>query len=147
VSNRFDAMIEGLDLSHTDVEIGILIFDIEHRNMLDKLHHLYDGVASGRPKDDVLQSLAKLLTVSKQHFDHEEDYMSLLKYSDLEKHAEDHQTLISSLELFVVELLSKGAPAGRNLDEARLYFNQWLLDHILEHDRTLANFLTQKGIR
>lgn len=142
-----NAMTDGLDLSHTDVEIGILIFDVEHRNMLDKLHHLYDSVAGRRREHDVLQSLTKLLTVSKQHFDHEEDYMSLLKYSDLQKHTEDHQALISSLERFVVELLSESAPATRSLDQVRSFFGSWHTDHILEHDRTLANFLTQKGIR
>jgi hemerythrin len=146
-SDQSDAPSEGLDLSHTDVEIGILIFDVEHRVILDKLHHLYDVMVSGRSQHDVLQSLANLLAISKQHFDHEEDYMSLLKYGDLDKHTEDHRFLISSLEHFVVDLLSEGAVATRNLDKVRSFFGAWHRDHILEHDRTLANFLTQKGIR
>ena len=140
-------MPEALDLSHTDVEIGILIFDIEHRAMLDKLHHLYDGVANGHPKHDVLQSLAKLLAVSRQHFDHEEDYMKNFMYGDLHKHSEDHQMLISCMERFSDELFSQGASAARNLDKVRSLFRALLIEHFLEHDRKLANFLTQKGIR
>ncbi len=143
----FNPLIEGLDLSKTDVEIGILIFDIEHRDMLDKLYHLYDGVVGGRSERDVLQSLRKLLMASKQHFDHEEDYMKNLNYGDLQKHTEDHQTLLSSLEHFVVALFSKNGSNPRDLDEVRSFFIAWHTDHILEHDRMLANFLTQKGIR
>lgn len=140
-------MSEGLEISHTDVEIGILIFDIEHRAMLDKLQHLYDSVANGQSEQDVRQSLAKLIAVSKRHFDHEEDYMKDFKYGDLQKHTEDHQALISCLERFCEELFSQGASATRNLDKVRSFFRALLINHFLEHDRTLANFLTQKGIR
>jgi len=140
-------MPEALDLSHTDVEIGILIFDIEHRAMLDKLHIFYDGVASGQPKHDMLQTLANLLDVASQHFDHEEDYMKNFRYGGLQKHSEDHRALFSYLERLGDELFSQSASAARNLGKVRSFFRALLINHFLEHDRTLANFLTQNGIR
>ncbi len=135
------------DPSHTEVEVGILIFDIEHREMLDRLRRLYLGIAHGEPEARVRRALTGLLDVSKKHFDHEEDYMKTLEYADYRQHTDDHLALTASLESFVGELFAHGASTDRNLAHIGDFFRKWLLDHVLEHDRSLANFLAQKGLR
>jgi hemerythrin-like metal-binding protein len=144
---RTEAQDAGWELTHADVEVGILIFDIEHREMLDHIRRLYDGLAHGRPKHQVNQALARLLKVTNKHFQHEEDYMKTLGYPDYRQHADDHAALGANLQSFVDEHLAENANKERNLARVRTYFRKWLLDHILEHDRSLANFLAQKGIR
>jgi hemerythrin len=138
---------EPLDLSPGEVEVGILIFDVEHREMLDHLRRLYDGLAQEKPWRQVSQALSRLLVVTKKHFDHEEDYMRTLQYANYRQHAEDHLALGARLQAFMDEMVAESTPAERNLDRVRAFFRTWLLDHILEHDRSLANFLAQKGIR
>lgn len=144
---RPGATIEGLDISKADVEIGVLIFDVEHREMLAGLGDLYEAIADGQSKPHMRQALAKLLEVSKRHFEHEEDYMRDLNYDQYIPHKEDHDLLGLKLEGAVAALFSDGGSAAGNLASIPLFFKQWLLDHILEHDRSLAAFLAHKGIR
>lgn len=138
---------EDWDLAPAAVSVGILIFDVEHREMLDHLRQLYDGLAENRSERHIRQAMAKLTTISERHFAHEEDYMRTLNYADYRQHADDHHALCAGLETFMKELFAEDASTERNLAAVRAYFRKWLLDHILEHDRSFANFLMQKGIR
>lgn len=135
------------ELTHADVEVGILIFDIEHREMLDHLHRLYDGLVNRRPRLHITQALSRLLTVSRKHFQHEEEYMRTLGYPDYRQHADEHAALGANLQSFIDEYLAEDTNTERNLARVKAYFRTWLLDHILENDRSFANFLAQKGIR
>jgi hemerythrin len=138
---------EDWDLAPAAVSVGILIFDVEHREMLDRLRRLYDGLAENRSEQHVRETMAKLSAVAKRHFAHEEDYMRMLSYAEYRQHADDHRALSAALETFMNELFAEGACVERNLAAVQAFFRKWLLDHILEHDRSFANFLMQKGIR
>lgn len=138
---------EDWELAPTAVSVGILIFDIEHREMLDHLHRLYDGLAENRSERHLRQATAVLSAIAKRHFAHEEDYMQMLNYADYRQHADDHRALSAGLEAFMNDLFAEDASIERNLAAVQAFFRWWLLDHILEHDRSFANFLMQKGIR
>jgi hemerythrin len=139
--------VEDWDLAPAAVAVGILIFDVEHREMLGHLRRLYDGLAEGRPERQVRQTVADLLAVAKAHFHHEEEYMRMLDYSDYRRHSDDHYALGAKLQNFMDEMFATDASAERNLAEVRAFLKKWLLEHILEHDRSFANFLARKGIR
>ena len=135
------------DLTLHEVEVGVLIFDVEHRAMLEHLRRLFEGVAEGRPKSQLRQALTRLVEISEQHFAHEEDYMRMLSYPAYRQHTDDHRALRTGLQIFMDELFAEGASAEHNRARVSAFFRTWLLEHILEHDRSLANFLVQKGIR
>jgi hemerythrin len=139
--------VEDWDLAPAAVAVGILIFDVEHREMLGHLRRLYDGLAEGRPERQVRHIMADLLAVAKGHFNHEEEYMRMLDYPDYRQHADDHFALSTRLQTFMDAMFAKDASAERNLAEVRAFLKTWLLEHILEHDRSFANFLARKGIR
>jgi hemerythrin len=136
-----------LDLHQTEITVGIRIFDFEHREMMHHLRRLCDGLAEGRTRHQLHEYLSRLIAVTKRHFIHEEDYMRMVSYGDFWRHAEDHRVLAASLQSFVDELEDKGEAAERALAGLRTFFKVWLLDHVLEYDRSLANFLVQRGIR
>jgi hemerythrin-like metal-binding protein len=138
---------EDWDCSAAEATVGILVFDIEHREMLDHLRLLYEGLAQGRSERRLRQALTRLIAVTKRHCAHEEEYMRMLDYAAYRQHADDHAALSARLQKFMDELFADDASAERNLAAVRAFFGKWLLDHILEHDRSLANFLGQKGIR
>lgn len=140
------APFDGIDLSHAEVEIGISIFDIEHREMLRVLQELYGAIAASEPRVQVQRQLARLIDITNQHFAHEEQYMREFRYPDASRHLDDHNSLGVTLETFVAELYSDAATETQNLEKVRAYFKRWLLDHILEFDLALANFLVQRQI-
>jgi hemerythrin len=139
--------VEDWDQAPAAIAVGILIFDVEHREILGRLRRLYDGLAEARPERQVYHAMADLLAVAKGHFHHEEEYMQMLDYSEYRQHSDDHRALAARLETFTDELFAKDISAERKLAAVQAFLKRWLLEHILEHDHSFANFLARKGIR
>jgi hemerythrin len=87
--------------------------------------------------------LGELAREARLHFQREEEVMRTDEYPDFDDHKADHDLLLAELSVLARELHDAGA---QHLDEAGLdTLKDWLLGHVLDFDRRLADFLKNPG--
>jgi methyl-accepting chemotaxis protein len=90
----------------------------------------------GPPLSKALEELAQ---EARLHFQREEEVMRTDGYPNYADHKADHDLLLAELSVLIRELQDARA---RHLDEAVLgQLKDWLLGHVLDFDRRLADFL------
>lgn len=123
------------------LEVGFM--DEDHRNLAIFLNELARewgpaGDAEGG-SEVLLASLEELGHHTREHFRREEEVMRTLRYPDLPAHKSEHDLLLADL-VGTVRGLRRGGAAS--LDTGTLHaLKDWLIGHVLEMDRPLAEFL------
>lgn len=91
---------------------------------------------NGLPLSDALEELAR---EARLHFQREEEVMRIDGCPDFDDHKADHDLLLAELSILIRELQNANA---HHLDETVLgTLKDWLLGHVLDFDRRLADFL------
>ena len=84
-------------------------------------------------------ALAELAAHSRAHFEREEEVMRVDDFPGLRDHKSEHDLLLAELSMTVRELRRSGAQwLSQDLLDG---LKDWLLGHVLEMDRELADFL------
>jgi len=126
----------------SEFENGIIWQDLQHRELIQAVHKLYNAVAS-KQDDSVIQSIVEFLhDYTKNHFDMEERYMEESNYPDLLSHIERHKEFIQMLEDFESERTQTKYISNLSLCYD---LNEWTLTHIRTYDRVLADFLQNES--
>jgi len=126
----------------SEFENGIIWQDLQHRELIQAVHKLYNAVAS-KQDDSVIQSIVEFLhDYTKNHFDMEERYMEESNYPDLLSHVERHKEFIQMLEDFESERTQTKYISNLSLCYD---LNEWTLTHIRTYDRVLADFLQNES--
>lgn len=129
------------------LDVGFM--DEDHRHLAALLNRLArdHGVraeAPGQPiadpgaasLHDALNALAREV---RQHFHREEEVMRTDAYPDFGAHKADHDLLLAELSVLMRELRESGSAC---LTQAALEgLKDWLMGHVLDFDRPLAEFL------
>lgn len=127
-----------LDKAHL---FGIVDLDNEHLDLANTLNKLNAAVRSNAPAENTAQLLNTLATQIGTHFQSEERLMDEHGYSDSYVHKKEHQRLIDELG-YLKDKFSRG---GEMVVLHSL--KQWLLDHIANSDRRLAEFILQHRVK
>ena len=117
-------------LWNDDYSIGHDAIDSEHKRLFEIAGQIF---AINNPLMDltaIKKIVYQLYDSMKKHFEHEEDYMTHVVYSDTGAHKEKHAEIIS--EMNDILKLSKNFIQIENRLESLL--RKWLLDHILNED-------------
>lgn len=94
----------------------------------------------GPPLAEALEELAQ---EARSHFQREEELMRTDQYPDFDDHKADHDLLLAELSVLVRELQDAKT---EHLDASVLdTLKDWLLGHVLDFDRRLADFLKNPG--
>ncbi len=121
---------------------GISEFDAEHRNLVDRINHLYEAIRGKEGEQSLPKIIDDLIEYTEVHFAHEEQLMTEHKYPELEAHREKHAELRNKVDEFKQQL-EKG-----DSQLPLLLFNflrDWLLHHIVEVDGKYRDFFKEKG--
>ena len=131
------------------LEVGFM--DDDHRLLADVLNRIardfgdwsgppgLPGVATGRSASDLLGALDDLGQHVRGHFQREEDVMRTLDYRDYPAHKSEHDILLAEYAVMVRGIRASGR---ETLDISTLEtLKDWLMGHVLEVDRQLAEFL------
>jgi len=120
--------------------VGIREIDDQHAEMASLIKRL--GTISGEASDDHVIAeclLRELSAFTEYHFASEHRLMRQFSYPSIYEHDQAHARLLSELERIKLEELKSG-------DEFLFaYMRKWLLEHILEYDKPLAQFLRQNN--
>ena len=124
------ALIEWTD----EFVLGVPEVDREHRELIDMINALHDGMGSEPPHPRILARIREIHTLVAEHFAHEEAYMREVRYMAYAEHKEDHEILLDDLRDIVTDTEAAGT-----VDHARLSadLDYWFSAHFRTHDARL----------
>ena len=120
-------------------EVGIAAIDGQHREMLDIVNRLLEGLQAGGDHDGLVETLRTLVRCTEHNVATEERLMQEHGLA-VAHHAAEHRRLLEAIRRFDLRL----DPSG--IAESTRFLHAWLLGHIDEDDRPFAEQLRARGV-
>jgi len=120
--------------------VGVAVIDGQHREMLELVNRLLQGLRDGRERADLVETLRELVRATEHNVATEERLMQEHGLSPLH-HADAHTRLLEAIRRFDLRLDRAGARGSAS------WLREWLLGHIDEDDRPFAEQLRARGVR
>lgn len=111
--------------------VGNEEIDSQHRRLFDLGNEIQNIQLC-----DVTKTIMNLYKHTTQHFDTEEQHMKAIGYPKLIQHRELHNGLISGLN----NLIEKPIDSYIGLEVLKKFVYNWIIDHILNHDKKYFEF-------
>ena len=121
--------------------LGNDLIDGDHQALFAMINEFYDAFQETRRRRDLAGMLTKLVNYAEAHFQREESLMVACGYPALEEHHDLHTGLYETIYALNERLASEPGPVDR---QAVLFLKTWLVDHIVQHDLKLGEFMRQK---
>ncbi len=121
------------DRYHTNVES----IDKQHKLLVEQLNLTYDFFATGE-MSTAINALERFVITIRNHFSAEEMLMRNKAYPACEEHKLLHNKLLHQLEKLYKFIRDDKAVLNLEVFD---FLKSWLLDHILNSDQELGNFL------
>ncbi len=124
-------------------ETGIDEIDNQHKTLVAKVNELFDKFYV--TPDDIADMLDFLAEYAILHFDTEEKYMEKYDYPDPDRsyHLSEHRWFTTEVSKLIEEYKAEG-PSEDFEELLKKYLISWLMNHIMNVDRKLAEFLKKK---
>jgi len=120
-------------------EVGVRVIDGQHREMLELVNRLLEGLRDGRDAGELVEILRELVRAAEHNVATEERLMAELGL-DAAHHREEHRRMIDAVRNFHIHLEPEA------LAESSRFLRKWLLEHIDEDDRPFAEQLRSRGL-
>lgn len=124
--------------------LGVGIMDEEHRRLIHIMEDLRHSISLGKGRQVIASVLHNLLDYTKTHFVDEESLMREHTYPEFEFHKRIHDQFVTEVVQATKLYLEGRAIPTKRIKE--MLFD-WLLQHIMENDKKLAQYLNKKGIQ
>jgi diguanylate cyclase (GGDEF)-like protein/hemerythrin-like metal-binding protein len=121
------------------MELGHEALDDQHQSIADAVNGIIEAMANGREATAMADGLARLESLAREHFAHEEALMAESKLACAEKHSASHQRLLAALPSLKTQI------GEGSFSTAVQSLRKWLLDHIRNDDRELVEALRNPG--
>ncbi|NLK99917.1 MAG: hemerythrin family protein [Clostridiales bacterium] len=118
---------------------GISFVDEEHKKLFEIANTVYDLLTDEFIPDKydyIMEVVNELKSYAKYHFDHEEEYMSSIKYRKFLSHKVAHDGFIEEIEKYDAEIIDENQK--ESLLELLEFLTTWLVEHILKQDKQFA---------
>lgn len=119
--------------------VGVAVIDGQHREMLELVNRLLEGLGEGRERAELVETLRELVRATEHNIATEERLMQEHGLSPLH-HADAHTRLLEAIRRFDLRLDADGLAGSAS------WLREWLLGHIEEDDRPLARMLRARGV-
>ena len=126
------------------LSVGVKILDDDHKKLVAMINSLFDGISSGTGKEVLGPTLDELVSYTKTHFVHEEDFFAKSHYPAAAEHKKEHDDLTKQV-LKVQEKFKAGAATILTL-ELMNFLKSWLVTHIQGADMKYKQHLNANGI-
>jgi hemerythrin-like metal-binding protein len=120
-------------------EVGVAVIDGQHREMLELVNRLLAGLGEGRERAELVETLRELVRATEHNIATEERLMQEHGLSPAH-HADAHTRLLEAIRRFDLRLDADGLAGSAS------WLREWLLGHIEEDDRPLAQMLRARGV-
>ena len=124
-----------------EFSVGIPEIDGQHRELIDCIALIEEGMASLAPQWAVDAAMERLADYIRIHFVVEESLMRIHGYPELARHAGEHLQFADRVRNLQEQSL-RADVAG----EIVAFIREWLHGHILTSDRDYAAYLPRAGV-
>lgn len=117
---------------------GVEEIDLQHRyfvRLINRLAHDLLTTQDERYSRGLLNELCKYATF---HFASEENIMHKLGYPEMESHRLHHLQLLDKLSSYA---------SGRDVERLLKFLTDWFIDHTVQEDRRIGDFIRNGGAR
>jgi len=116
---------------------GDRAIDDQHRRLFKLFNDLVDAMARGEGQEVVSRTLAALSAYVVGHFGMEEKLMAESGYQGLAAHRAEHELMRIQVE----DMVDQYNLIGLDPTQVMRVLKVWLIDHVQEQDRQMAEFL------
>ncbi len=121
--------------------VGNEVIDADHKALFAMINEFYDAFQETKKRRELVAILTRLVQYAEGHFQREEAIMDANGYMLLGEHHLSHTKLYERIYSLNERLESDPAPLDR---ETISFLKQWLVDHVVEEDLKLGEFLRQQ---
>lgn len=126
----------------TSMNMGISILDEQHKAMANFIQGIIESLKDGDHSTKLLKRVDLLVELCRIHFKTEEDLMQLHGLDGSDTHRTEHQVKLKQLRSIFGNLSFNEKELAKVIQNA----NEWLWEHIKEHDTRLAVQLRKKEV-
>lgn len=119
-----------------------IVADQWHRELFDIVNDLHNAILAKRGKDELAGLLGRLKQHAHSHFSAEEELLRRTNYPSLDEHVREHHALVGG-----IANLEQRMHAGERsvpIDTLHILVRDWLLTHILTHDKQYATHIQKQ---
>ena len=127
-----------------DYRVGVPLIDTEHQYLIALINEFHDKHANRITRPLAMFVLNRLVSYAEEHFQHEEALMDKIGFPRLAHQQKLHEQLYSSIFVLQEELSQENAVAD---GKTMRFLRHWLLDHILDEDMDIGDFLRRKNAK
>ncbi|MEK6742562.1 MAG: bacteriohemerythrin [Nitrospirota bacterium] len=143
----------GIDLETekilNELNLGIGELDDQHQAFFMHMVGLRRALIEGSGgRDKLMKTLRYLDTFIDEHFRAEEGYMRRHNYPGILVHRAEHEAFAKTIAEFkktAMDLESRGEVLSFLAVDVEHRLEKWLTEHILVHDRKMADYLSERG--
>lgn len=118
---------------------GIEFIDNEHKRLFEIANEVYELLMNEFIPDKydyIMEVVNELKDYARYHFEHEESYMSSIKYKRLLSHKVEHDGFIERINEYDPDEIDENQKEV--LLELLDFLTSWLVDHILMQDKLIV---------
>lgn len=118
---------------------GISFIDEEHEKLFEIANTAYELLVDDFIPDKydyIMEVISELKDYAIYHFDHEETYMTNIKYSKFLSHKVAHDSFIEKISEYDADIVDENQRG--TLLELLDFLTNWLVDHILMQDKPIG---------
>ena len=124
---------------------GLKWMDLHHTELVNMTLDLFSSIEQGKPERNAAGLLEFLDRYVSKHFSIEAEYMLAYDYPEKDSHLSEHTIFEYTLSGLKAEFHASGS--SRYLSgKVKRHLLDWLVNHIGETDKRLAEFLLKKGL-
>jgi hemerythrin len=125
------------------LSVQVPSIDEEHKNLVEMINLLHDGIEAQRGHEILGRVLTGLLAYTEEHFSHEEKLFLGTEFPDSEHHLNEHAYFISRVKEELRHYRS--SPSAVMSTEVLKFLAKWLLDHIQGSDQKYVEYVLAAG--
>ena len=126
-----------------EYSVGIKEIDLQHQHFFDLLNEAYLVFENPKSEENIKDLIIRINDYALLHFSTEERYFNEFKYEYTNEHKKAHDTLISDLEVLILNFEKKGIAVVPELVD---FLDSWLLEHIAVFDRKYIPCFKEHGL-
>jgi len=125
------------------MSVGVKACDDDHKQLIDTLNRLYEGMKKGQGKDVLGKVLDDMVKYTKVHFAREEELFDRTGFPAAD-HKREHRELVTKAE--TLQRRQKSGESALSI-ETLDFLRDWLTIHIQGTDKKYSSYLNEHGVR
>jgi hemerythrin len=126
----------------SSLEIGHLIIDAQHKELVELFATLMSAFRLGKPTDELEDALNFLCTYTVNHFNTEEIFTQSVHLKDFDRHKGLHEAFKKTVAQLVDQFKNEG-PTTDLAILLNIKIGEWLITHIRQEDAKIKPYLAK----